>query len=103
MKKKIVLIAALAAMLLTVTALAEFVPCLTPEESHEMTEWSVVQTNEDGSQRMERTCLKCGYIQKGFTGPNAEDGMVATTRGAGIATTLSLDAPQGNPVTGAAV
>lgn len=94
-------IAVLTAVLLCTAAFAEYVACK-PGQEHAMSEWTQVQTNPDGTTLFERSCSKCGYVQKGF-GAAGADG-VATTRDAQIATTLSLDMPvSANPNTGARV
>ncbi|MEG2204159.1 MAG: hypothetical protein RRY21_03265 [Oscillospiraceae bacterium] len=105
MKKLAFLAMILCAALLTFSAAAEYVPCLVPGEAHTQSEWTVVETRADGTQLLERTCSKCGYVQKGY---GVADGAgVATTRDA-VAVTTMITAPgvdvaiNANPPMGAA-
>lgn len=105
MKKKLLIavISAALAILMAVSATAEYVACLTPDEPHDMSEWKVVKTLDNGSTLSERVCSKCGYVQKGYGG---NDGVgIATTLAENMAVTTSLiddSVAASNPSTGAA-
>ncbi|MDD6298929.1 hypothetical protein [Hornefia butyriciproducens] len=106
MKRTIIITvtAALLAVLMAVCALAEYVACVNPDEPHDMSEWKVVNTFDDGRTLSERVCSKCGYVQKGY---GHVDGVgIATTRSENMAVTTSLiteEVAASNPSTGAAL
>lgn len=97
------------ALVLSLGVSAEYVACSDGTGDHDMSEWSLVATNPDGSTTLERSCSKCDYVQKGFQGSSGNG--VATTRAEEIAVTLSADsvaapptvATPANPNTGARI
>lgn len=99
MKKNLFIaaVAAILVILMSVCAMAEYVPCTDPNGQHDMSEWVLKETFADGNTLSERVCSKCGYVQKGFS-------HVGDVDNAHMAVTLSLEAdlaPAYNPATGA--
>lgn len=105
MKKKslFILTACLLALALATASFAIYVPCLTEDEPHDMSEWIVVETRDDGGTLLSRTCSKCGYEQQGY-GAAGTDGVATTKEGTVTITTL-IGVPEAvqNPATGAAL
>ena len=96
MKLKVLVITLLCVALLTVSAGAEYIACTSPNQEHTFSEWATKEATEAG-EIIERTCSTCGYVQSGFKGEGAAEGIVATTMTNPIITTAS------NPQTGARI